>query len=1591
MSSTLADALLSPRDDAKGIHFVRSRNDIRPVGYVSLREKALEYLGVLQQAGVRRGDELLLVTDDNEFFVFTFWACLIGGIIPVPVATPGNEETALKILRVTRFLKNPWIACDHPVDDRLAPAADAAGEPEREALARLSGRALTADGVFREPKDAGIPAGVGPDDIAFIQFSSGSTGDPKGVMLTHANLIANVSSIMEHIGEKGRSTGRFVSWMPLTHDLGIIFYHIMPLVFGLDQCLIPTRLFSRHPTIWMQVLSDFRGSFTGGPNYSFRHVLKHMKPRETRDWDLSALRYIMNAAEPISVPLTWEFIEALKPYGFAPGMMAPSYGLAEATLGVSTIPIGEGMTVYGADRRYLTVGTRVKPSDDSADPERVLLAQVGGALPGVEIRIVDDEGLACPDDVVGAIHIRSPGVMKGYYNNLEATRKVLSADGWFDTGDLGFLRVGRLVITGRRKDLVIVNGVNYYPHDIERVAAEAPGLDLNMVAACAVPFEGGDREAVAVFVLFRRSLEDFQPLASAIKDLVARKVGIGVDYCLPVTRIPKTTSGKLQRFHFVERFRAGAFTEAIQRLEDLAGAEREGLREPWLTRDREGLRAALLAEAGRIAPQGVVAADVPLMEAGFTSMRLVELLNRLNAALGLELPVPFVFENPTIDALAAALLAMGESEAPRKTTAAPTDHAIAIVGIGCRLPGGVETPETFWTLLEQGVDTTGAPPAGRWTRADVPSGIPLTTDRGAYLADIETFDPRFFNLTQVEAEAMDPQQRLLLMTAWEALENAAIAPSSLKGSRAGVFIGIGNVDYIQAQQRSGRLSDIGAYAYTGTALCVAAGRLSFLLGLQGPSFALDTACSSALVALHQAVRALRSGECPLAIVGGVNLILSPEGQVCLSHLNALSPEGRCKAFDAGADGYARGEGAITVVLKRLADAQADGDRVWAVIRGSAVNHDGPSNGLTAPNGQAQQAVLRAALDDAGIDPAGVGYVEAHGTGTALGDPIEVSALAKVYGENREAGRPLLIGSVKTNVGHLEAAAGLAGLLKVVLAMNHGRVPPSLHLRTPNPMIPWAETPVRVADRAQPWPMTGDGTASATAVSAFGMSGTNAHVILGPPPGSTRAAAEPDEAVPLVLSARTPPALAVLAERYAARLHHGDPAALHDLARTAAIGRNAFPCRMAVAGADPAELADRLEVLARNGRQPVSSAPKVIFALSGQGSQVAGVGRRLAEREPVFRDSLKRAEAILAPHLPKPLTELLFDTNEAEALEQTAVTQPAVTAFAVALADLLRSWGIEPAGVIGHSIGEIAGAVIAGVLDVESALILAAKRGRLMQGLPAGGAMAAVATESAKVTPLLEATGGRVAIAAVNGPESLTLSGEAGALNGVLETLRGQGVRVTRLKVSHAFHSPLMDPVLEEWASVVAGLALAEPRMAFYSTLLGHRADRGMVATPGYWVRHVREPVRFHEALQSLPEDSNLIVVELGMRPSLMPLAARNLPGIPWLACFDAQGRDDRLMETLGALFEAGAKIDWKAVFAHRPGRPVSAPTYPFLDKTRILPVFTPAAQALAKAPEPEVAPEPVDEVSTLLSQQIDALSSLFAEQLRVLQEVCGKS
>ncbi|WP_443033248.1 SDR family NAD(P)-dependent oxidoreductase [Streptomyces sp. AMCC400023] len=996
-----------------------------------------------------------------------------------------------------------------------------------------------------------------------------------------------------------------------------------------------------------------------------------------------------------------------------------------------------------------------------------------------------------------------------------------------------------------------------------------------------------------------------------------------------------------------------------------------------------------------------LAAHRPFKDLGFDSLTATELRNRLNASTGLRLPATLVFDHPTPTALATRLREelLGGTDAttaPPPATRAPDDDPLAVVGMACRYPGGVRGPEDLWRLVTEGRDEMADFPTDRgWEALSLydPGRQTALAGQGAFLYDAGDFDAEFFGISPREALSMDPQQRLLLETSWEALERTGVDPLSLRGSRTGVFVGGTPQEYGALLVNSASLAS--GYALTSSSGSVMSGRVSYVLGLEGPAVTVDTACSSSLVALHLAGQALRAGECDLALAGGVTVMSTPGAFAEFANQGGLAPDGRCKAFADAADGTGWGEGVGIVVLERLSDARRNGHRVLGLVRGSAVNQDGASNGLTAPNGPSQQRVIQAALAGAGLAPSDVDAVEAHGTGTRLGDPIEAQALLAAYGRGRDADRPLWLGSVKSNIGHTQYAAGVAGVIKTVLALREGVLPRTLHVDEPTRQVDWSAGTVRLLTDSRPWPETG--RPRRAAVSSFGISGTNAHLILEqapddrpsepappphdapgaeeadtrtpqspqcteartadasddadhphpPKPGNTEPATPPPTppAVPWLVSGHTEAALRAQAARLLADLRERPGTAPLDIARSLATTRSALAHRAAVVADTVPALLDGLQSLAE-GTPPAADVVRGVvregplaIVLPGQGSQRPGMGRDLYARHPVFAAAFDEICAAFDPLLGRTLRDVVFskDPERAAELNRTEFTQPALFAVETALYRLLESWGVRPDALIGHSVGELVAAHVAGVWSLPDACRVVAARSRLMQALPVGGTMLAVEADESEVVAVLAAhTDRSVGIAAVNGPSSIVVSGPENAVLDAAAEFVGRGYRTRMLTVSHAFHSPLMEPMLADFAAALAQVDFHEPTLPVISNVTGTPAAARDLCAPAYWVRHVRDAVRFADGVRTLLDRGVRTFLEAGPGGALTAMAAGTAADHTrsTVTCLAAlrdgdRGEADALVTALARLAVGGTPVDWQAYFAGGDARTVPLPTYAF--------------------------------------------------------------
>ncbi len=1526
--------------------------------YEELDARARAIAATLQKLQAR-GERALLIYPPGLDFIAALFGCFYAGVIAVPAypphlnrPLPPRLKAIIDNAQVTLVLTTASLQSN--LEKRWTDASSLEG------LRWIATETLDLESAdeWRDPE-------VDASTIAFLQYTSGSTSTPKGVMVSHGNLLHNegmIKTAFEH-GEEAI----FVVWLPLYHDMGLIGNVLQSIYIGGRAILMAPASFLQSPFRWLQAISRYKAHTSGGPNFAYDLCVDKISEEQRATLDLSSWTLAFNGAEPINHRTLDRFSSYFEPCGFRREAFYPCYGLAEATIFVSggersAAPIMHTFDAEAIARRELV---ETAPQDTGT---RTFVG-CGNSRPGEEVAIVDPESLVkLGDSQIGEIWVAGPHIALGYWQQPEASECAFegyiaqTGEGPFlRTGDLGFIKNGEVYINGRLKDLIIIRGRNYYPQDIEWSVEQAhPGLRSGCVAAFSVDVDGRERLIVTAEVdrHFRSGSVDEAVIGIRERIGEEHELEVFAVELLKFGKIPRTTSGKIQRHACRADYLAGKLDVVGQWQQQTKNpsAVDEQLPPPPAADDSPSSEVIQKWIVTQIADRTGIAPDEldvrkPLRSYGLDSLANVAITVDLGAWLGRELSLTLIYEHPTIEALAKHLA--GETTPSVSTSTEEKQETarepVAIIGIGCRLPGA-NNADAFWQLLRDGIDAISEVPADRWDSRAFYASDPappgkMNTRWGGFLDQVDQFDAAFFGIAPREAIHMDPQQRLLLEVAWEALEDAGQVPERLAGTQAGVFIGLASSEYSSMQlNQPGRID---AYASTGGAMSIAANRLSYFFDFRGPSMVVDTACSSSLVAIHLACQSLWRGESTLALAGGANLILSPAVTVSFSQASATSRDGRCKAFDAGANGIVRGEGVGVVVLKPLSRAVADGDEIYAVIKGSAVTQDGKSNGITAPSVAAQEAVLSAAYRDAGVSPASVQYVEAHGTGTLLGDPIEAKALGSVLATNRTPEQACAIGSVKSNIGHLEAAAGMASLIKVALAIKHKAIPPSLHLNEPNPLIPFDALRLRVQQTLAAWPDT-DGPAIA-GVSAFGFGGTNAHIVVEEAPAKSTAppAETGDETVRpylLPLSAQSPEALRSLALAYQQFLTSAESTSLKSICEMASVRRQHHDQRVAFVARSRQEMADRLESAVdgssceqATSRMSSGRRRKVVFVFSGYGGHWWGMAHQLLEQEPVFRAAVDQCDELLREYMEWSLLEELMAGEDVSRMkgDDVEITQIALFGLQIGLAALWRSWGIEPDAVVGHSLGEVAAAYVSGILTLPDAVRVIFHRSHIMQQRLRQEATAAMAAAELTVEDAEQLIAGyedRVSVAVHNGPRSVVLAGEAVALEQILESVRQQGANVRVLSAPGASHSPQVERVSRELEQALAGL---EPKVAsipIFSTVTGGSDERPAFDAT-YWRRNVRERVRFSEAIARLAQEGYDLFVELSPQPILSSAITQCLNHhkcsgtvLPSLR----RKRDDRttMLGTLGQLYTGGYPVDWSRVYPQK-SQHVKLPAYPW--------------------------------------------------------------
>jgi acyl transferase domain-containing protein/acyl-CoA synthetase (AMP-forming)/AMP-acid ligase II/aryl carrier-like protein len=1484
----------SARGDARAYTFLaeEEREPIR-VSCAELETGTRAIAAALQERQAA-GERVLLLYPPGPDFLAAVWGCIFAGAIAVPCFPARLSRQAERLSGIARDAQASVVLTERRPYARSEELRRRAPD-----LGKLFW--LSTDNLSPEWAERWRPPDVHAGTTALLQYTSGSTDKPKGVMVSHGNLLHNLSCIQRAFAVTRESV--VLTWLPPYHDMGLIGGLLTPLYAGCAAFVMPPSAFLERPVRWLEEVTSHRATTIVAPNFAYDLCVRKITAEERSLLDLKSVVTAVNAAETVQHATLEKFAASFAACGFRREAFYPAYGLAEATLFVCG---ARKPAVFHAQAGPLQKGMAAEARDrDSAS--RALVG-CGATADGMKVIVADPETRKpVPSDHVGEIWVSGPSVAQGYWGRAGESEETFAArlsgseEGPFlRTGDLGFLRDGVLFITGRIKDLVIVRGRNHHAEDLElSVGSSHPFLRSGCGAAFAIDGAAGER-LVVVHEVEKNDGFDGNKVVSAIR----RKLS-DVHEILPCAvvliragSLPRTSSGKIQRHVCKAAFSEGTLKVVY---------EWRAKRAPGAAASAATVRSGLLWDF--LSPQSPVPRSSDAAGVG---------ISRLSRS------------------------AHSRNGHKKKDACEP----IAVVGMACRFPR-IDDLEAFWRVLREGEDTTAEVPASRWDVEEFYHpviGTPgkMNTRWGGFIDKVDLFDPFFFGIAMREACHMDPQQRLLLEVAWEALEHGGQAAEKLSGSRTGVFVGIAGDDYARMMTLAEGEEAMSAYVASGNAHSIAANRLSYLLDLRGPSLAVDTACSSSLVAVHLACESLRSGESDMALAGGVNLILSPDVTVAFSHAHMMSSDGRCKPFDAAANGYVRAEGCALVVLKRLSDAQRNHDNVLAVIRGSAVNQDGRTAGIAVPNGTAQEAVIHQALRQAGVATRQIGYVEAHGTGTSVGDPIEAGAIKTVLGRADGVSTPCFMGSIKANIGHSETASGIAGLLKAILCLRHGEIPRQIHFHQLNPGISLESTRITIPRRLEPWPEKL--SPRLAGVNSFGFGGTNAHVVVeGPRPAtSRRSGAERPQHV-LTLSAKSESALTEVVRRFKDHLAAASAGeSVADVCFTASTGRSHFPFRLAAVGGSALEMREKLEAFLQgkritglqSGQALRKQNHRIAFLFTGQGSQYPGMARQLYETQPTFYKTLNYCDQVLRPHMDRPLLSVLYPrTGEHPVLDETAYVQPALFALEYALAEMWRSWGIVPDAVLGHSLGEYAAACVAGVFSLEEGLKFMAERGRLMQSLSLGGEMAMIFAAEKQVASAMAAFHERVSIAGVNGPEITVISGARDEVRALVQALESRGMRTQRLDSTQPFHSPMVEPVLAAFEECAGRMRFQPPRIPLISNVTGAFWEERTAPDAGYWRRHMRQAVRFKDGIDALVERGFDHFIEIGPDPTLIGFGKRCWQGTgrcSWLATLRC-GNDDwqPVLQSLGAMYLAGVKVDWERFDGDYSRHRVPLPTYPF--------------------------------------------------------------
>lgn len=1515
----------------KGITIVLSKDEKKFISYKELWNRSFYVSEILKKRGVDRKAEVIIKCEDIECFLYSFWACAIGGFIAIPINASANNNTDSLLSHILENTVNPIIVSDLDTT-------------EEQINAKVICIKDFYEDILRCPNNMDAEYQSSPEDILYVMYSSGTTGTPKGVIINKSNVTANVFGFVKHYSIN--KNDRFLSWAPLTHCYGLVIFHLVPLMVGAEQCLLPTKLYMNQPLIWAEMIHEYSATRIGSLPFALKHFHNiYMNSEKSYNWNLSCVESMFLGGEQVSYALYKEFCDAVNDYGFTIDKVYPLYGLTEATIMLTANRAGKEARTFRIANNQLVIGDKVN-CEEVADNDIVDNAclEMGTVLETVLLSIRDDDLQELPEGHLGQICASGPCITSGYYQDEEATKKVFYDDKWLCTGDVGFIREDNLFIIGREKELVVANGKKISCAQIEDMINKSlHNTKYQQSAVCNGTTQENENEKVIAFIKTdidinnENDVQEFNETKNQIISMIFEKIGLTIREVVPVEDIPKTNSGKAFRRGLTEKYNSGAYETILNKMNQTNN------RKSVTNEKSEYSKRYILTRIVRYIEERfdikVLDFDVPFSEYGIVSINIPSFIEKLNSEFNVNILVADIFRYFTISDLSEYISSLVNTVEQQRSLGdmniEQAQEKIAIVGMSCRFPGGANSIDEYWNMLVNGEDGVCEVPKNRWDiekyyDEDKTAPGKMYCKKGGFLNfNIDEFDARFFNISPKEAAALDPQQRMLLELTWEAFENANMDITKYNGTNTGVYVGMSNSEYNLAQLYSGELSKIGAYALTGSCMSTACGRVSYTFGFEGPCITVDTACSSTLTALHLACTAMQAGEADMQVVAGINLIESPTTNIGFSKLQATSVDGHSKAFDESANGYGRGEGGGVIILKRLSDAIKDKDEIFGVIRGTGINQDGKSNGLTAPNGEAQEKLIRKTLLNANMNPLDVDYIEMHGTGTKLGDPIEVNAVGATYGKGRSKNDLLKIGSVKSNIGHLEASAGVASIIKVLLSMKHDMIPANLHFHTPNPFINWEDANVEVISEHSLWSKK-DGLRAA-AINGFGFGGSNAHAIIEEYKTEDFSMSESkiQEGIDYVLkiSAKSEKSLKALIEKYHVLIKESTENELEDIIYTSNKGRANLDYRFAVWGSNRDMIADRLESYLKNGfaegvfenidkPHMMHKDRKVVFMFTGQGSQYINMGKLLYDSNDVFKQAFDTCDKLFKPYLLKSIVHLIYGENtDEQMIEKTVYAQPLIFAVEYALYKLWESYGVNPEMVMGHSIGEYPAAVVAGIMTLEDAIKLVSIRGRLMDMAPGKGKMATIFADEEKVQKLLKEYEETVCIAAQNAKETCVISGKAEDVEKVVAKVVGEGIRVQELKVSHAFHSMLMEPILEDFHLIAKEVNYNAAQVRFVSSLYAKELEEGLILDSEYWTRHIREKVDFYGAVTSIDKKENYLLLEIGSNRVLAALCKLIFEDERDIASTLNIKKEDKvqLANEIAFLYVAGVNVDWNKI------------------------------------------------------------------------------